>query len=95
MMNMMMDQNMMGSGMMMGQGKGMMMGSGMGQMMMQDPELLEQFNQQKLEHQRIMNELMSADMSDPALQQKIKDQVEEHQKFMDELMKQINTQTNP
>ena len=48
-----------------------------------------------LEHQRIMNELISTDMSDPVVQQKIKDQVEEHQKFMDELMKQINSQTNP
>jgi len=73
----------------------MMFGSGMGQMMMQDPELREQFNQQKLEHQKIMNELMSADMNDPGIQQKIKDQVEEHQKFMDELMKQINAQTEP
>ena len=86
MMNMMMDQNMMGSG--------MMKGSGMGQMMIQDTELREQFNQQKLEHQEIMNDLMSADMSDPAVQQKIKDQIEKHQKLMDELMKQINTQTN-
>jgi len=65
------------------------------QMMIQDPELREQFNQQKLEHQRIMNELMSADMNDSAVQQKIKDQVEEYQKFMDELMKQINVQSNP
>jgi len=94
MMNMMMNQNMMGSGMM-GQGKGIMSGSGMGQMIIQDPELREQFNQQKLEHQKIMSELMSADMSDLAIQQKIKYQVEEHQKFMDELTKQINTQTNP
>ena len=93
MMNMI-NQNLMGSGMM-GQGKGMMAGSSMGLMMIQDPELREQFNQQKLEHQRIMNELMSADMNDPAVQQKIKDQVEEHQKFMDELMKQINAQTSP
>ena len=94
MMGMMTNQNMMGSGMM-NQGTGMMPDSGMGQMMIQDPELREQFNQQKLEHQKIMNELMSADMSDPTVQQKIKDQVEEHQKFMDELMKQISTQTNP
>ena len=71
----------------------MMSGSGMGQMMMiQDPELREQFNQQKLEHQRIMNEWMSSDMNDPTVQQKIKGQVEQHQKFMDDLMKQINAQ---
>ncbi|GKS67558.1 hypothetical protein YTPLAS73_11050 [Nitrosarchaeum sp.] len=63
--------------------------------LMQDPKLREQFNQQKLEHQRIMNELMLADMNDPVIQQKIKDQLEEHQKFMDELMKQVNAQTNP
>lgn len=49
---------------------------------------------EKIEHQKIMNELMSADMSDPAIQQKIKGQVEKYQKFTDELMKQINAQTN-
>ena len=73
-----------------------MSGSGMGQMMIQDPELREQINQQRLEHQRIMNEIMSADMSDPAVQQKIKEQMEEHQKVMEELMSKINAQTtNP
>ena len=59
--------------MMMGQGKGIMSGSGMGQMAIQDPELREQFNQQKLEHQRIMNRLMSSDMNDSTVQKKIKD----------------------
>jgi hypothetical protein len=75
-MGMMTNQDMMGSGTMgsgtmgsgiMSQGKGMMSDSGTGQMMIQDPELREQFNQYKLEHQKIMNELMSADMSDPAI----------------------------
>ena len=87
--------NMMNSEMMMGQGNGMMSGSGMGQMMISDPELQGQFSQQKLEHQKIMNDLMSADMSDPVIQQKIRDQTAEHQKFMEELMNQINSQISP
>ena len=86
---MMQGSGMMGSGMMTGQGGGMGM---MGQMISQDPELQEKINQQRQEHEQIMQELMASDLNDPQIQQKILEQMQKHQEFMRDLMSSANMQ---
>ena len=79
--NMMQGSGMMGSGMMNQNGMSMM-----SQIISQDPEFQEKINQQRQEHEQIMQELMASDLTDPQIQQQMIDQIKHHQQFMHDLL---------